>query len=237
MLPSFASISFSITASKPCCPILYWICFQLQDLVPFAGFPSCASNSAYFSSHLLLCLTLLFSAMQLTSLTFLSFHTVLPQLVQSLLVHYSTVSVSKYMTWRLSQASHHVLIISVYFSSHMSMFLLLQLLLLRLKQDFLSSSVHLLRPLQGLCWMINIMCGLSSNKLTRLFFLLESPENIVAFITVETCFTTDLYWNDVKQDKWVVSMHYTDLPGTFLLHFFELVITLFLSKVSPPREQ
>ncbi len=57
------------------------------------------------------------------------------------------------------------------------------------------------------------MCGSSSNKLTKLFFPLEAPENIfidsdtffTTSITLETCIETDLYPNDMEQDKWVVS--------------------------------
>jgi hypothetical protein len=36
------------------------------------------------------------------------------------------------------------------------------------------------------------------------------------------------YRNGVKQDKWVVSVNFTNLPGAFLLRFFELDLTLML---------
>ena len=34
------------------------------------------------------------------------------------------------------------------------------------------------------------------------------------------------YQKDVKQDKWVISVHFANLSGTKLVHFFELNITL-----------
>ncbi len=72
-----------------------------------------------------------------------------------------------------------------------------------------------------------IMYGSSSNKLMRFFFLLELPEKIFidpdtffpTSITVETCIRTDLYQNDVKQDKWVVLVHLTKKPSSSLLRF------------------
>jgi hypothetical protein len=47
-------------------------------------------------------------------------------------------------------------------------------------------------------------------------------------ITFKHCFGTDVYQKDVKQDKWAVSVHLANSPGTFLLRFFELDITLIL---------
>jgi hypothetical protein len=64
----------------------------------------------------------------------------------------------------------------------------------------------------------------------RLFFPLEMPEKIfidsdtffAVSISVETCVGTDLYQNDVKQDKWVILVHLTNYLGSVLSRFFDL---------------
>ncbi len=75
-----------------------------------------------------------------------------------------------------------------------------------------------------------IMCGSSSDKLLRTFFLLELPETLFIYsdtffatsITVETCIGIDLHQYDMTQDMWVVSLLFTNKVGSILLRFFDL---------------
>ncbi len=75
-LPSFASISFRILASRPVCPLFIIYFVQLSNFVPLGGIPTHASNSANFSSQLFILNP--FCSMQSTSLTFSALYTVPP---------------------------------------------------------------------------------------------------------------------------------------------------------------
>lgn len=76
------------------------------------------------------------------------------------------------------------------------------------------------------------MCWSPRANTTRLLF--SSPVNIfidfdmfsATYITITHRSGTYEHQKDVKQDKWVISVHFANFSGTKLVHFFELNITL-----------